>query len=94
MTTSSVSATTGTSGSLLNWQFQRGVEALTCEVRTRGNRRFDVQVTLAWSGAPALVERFDSPIAAVERHAALASMLMDAGWVVTQHTTADAPLAA
>lgn len=95
MTTNSVPATNPVAGtSLLHWQLQRGNEALTCEIRSSMHRGFDVQVMLAWTTAPALIEHFDTSIAAVERHADITATLMDAGWVVTEHTHGDTPLAA
>lgn len=71
---------------LLRWVLQRGSDALTCEVDAHGRRSFDLQVMLGGARSPALTEHFDSPVAAVERHAQVATLLRDAGWVVTTHT--------
>jgi hypothetical protein len=71
---------------LLRWVLQRGSEALTCEVDAHGHGSFDLQVMLGGSQSPALTEHFNSPVAAVERHAEVATLLRDAGWVVTTHT--------
>jgi hypothetical protein len=79
--------------SILNWQLQRGTDALSCEIRRRDGR-FDVQLTLAPSRVALVTGHFENPITAVEWHASLAATLMDAGWVVTQHTHHDAPVAA
>ena len=95
MTTSSLPSTHALSdGPLLHWQLQRGMDALTCEIRRRGEDRFDVQVTLGWNSVPVLTRYFDNPIAAVKSHASITATLMDAGWVVTEHTCGGTPLAA
>jgi hypothetical protein len=39
-----------------------------------------------WDGGPIGVERFETPGAALHRHAAIAADLRDAGWTVSAYT--------
>jgi hypothetical protein len=70
---------------LVRWVFEQQGNAITCEVDMEKTHAYDVSVIPHWNAAAALVEHFDGPVQAMERHAALAQELRDAGWVVTRH---------
>jgi hypothetical protein len=72
---------------MLRWVFQRDSEMLTCEVDAAG-RRWEVCVVPHWDVASAVIERFDQPLSALERHAEIARRLRDAGWSVVDYARA------
>jgi hypothetical protein len=67
---------------MLRWIFRRHTEMLTCEVDATAGDRWDVCVVPHWNVAGAVIERFDAPISALERHAEIARRLREAGWSV------------
>jgi hypothetical protein len=71
---------------LVRWIFERRGSAITCEVDLNAAHTCDVAVIPHWNAASAVVEHFDGPIQAMERHAELAQELRNAGWVVTRHS--------
>ena len=70
---------------LLRWIFERRGNAITCEVDMNATHSCDVSVIPHWNATSAVVEHFNGPVQAMERHAELAQELRDAGWVVTRH---------
>ena len=70
---------------VIRWEFMRGKERMSCQV----DRAAD---TFAVIGLPyqrlqrATVEVFGSAMAALRRHAALASDLRAAGWKLVEYT--------
>jgi hypothetical protein len=72
---------------MLRWIFRRGTAALECGVEVDADRSFALRVTPLWAPAAAVVERFDDPLSALERHAELAGYLRESGWRVSEHAT-------
>jgi hypothetical protein len=88
---------------MLRGVFHRGTAALTCEIDAADRHHFDVCVVPHWDVASSLIEHFDDPISAFERHADIARRLREAGWTSADHVAtpptrsprrAPAPLAA
>lgn len=73
------------SRTLLRWTLRRDDTKLVCTLHQRSERSFEVSVIPQWQEG-ALRECFDAPAAAFERHAEVAALLRDSGWVVTAHT--------
>jgi len=71
------------------WVFQRGANAITCEIDVRGNHAYDVRVTPHWDLPSSVIERFDAATAALLRHAEVSRRLRENGWVLTDHVAAD-----
>lgn len=72
---------------MLRWVFRRDTETLTCEVDAAGNR-WEVCIVPHWDVAESVIERFDTPLSALERHADIARRLRDAGWSVVDYARA------
>jgi hypothetical protein len=72
---------------MLRWLFRRGAATLTCEVDATARHRFDVCIVPHWNVAASSIERFDTLIAALERHAEIANHLRQKGWTVADHRT-------
>jgi len=67
---------------MLLWVFHRGADVLTCALATAGERSsYDVCFLPHWNLSLATVEHFESPAAALGRHAEIASRLRQRGWV-------------
>jgi len=80
---------------ILCWVFQRGANAVTCEIDARANRTYDVRVTPHWDLPSSVIERFDVATGALLRHAEFSRRLRENGWVLTDHVAADhTPVAA
>jgi hypothetical protein len=67
---------------LLRWIFERNGNAITCEIEMNDGT-CDVAVIPHWDSSAGVVEHFDGPMGAMERHAELAVALLDEGWTVT-----------
>jgi hypothetical protein len=68
---------------MLRWVFHRGPDTLTCAVEAAGDRKsYDLCVLPHWNLSLATVEHFAAPVTALERHAAIAAALRQAGWTV------------
>jgi hypothetical protein len=80
---------------VIHWIFQRGHEQLACGVhQDAGRTSYTVSLVPDGNADLTLVERFESGIAALQRHAALAAQLRELGWTLVAHTdrrTTDAP---
>jgi hypothetical protein len=71
---------------LLRWIFRRQGKSLTCAVDVRGNENsYDVCVVPHWNVSSSVVEVFDRPIHALQRHAQVSRSLREAGWVLAAH---------
>jgi len=68
---------------IVRWIFERNGNAITCEIDMKEGRTCDVALIPHWDAAASVVERFDGPRRAIERHAELAVALLDDGWTVT-----------
>jgi hypothetical protein len=72
---------------VLRWVFERHGIAITCGVDMNEANRCDVSVIPHWDLASCAVEHFDSPMAAIARHAELSLALREEGWVVTDRVS-------
>jgi hypothetical protein len=68
---------------LLRWMLRRDDATLVCALDANDDHSFEVSVTPQWLHVPPLHEHFDAPAAAFERHAEVAALLRESGWVVT-----------
>ena len=71
--------------SIVRWQFERGDRHLTCLVNAASST-FEVATVPLWDINQTAVETFDSPAAALHRHAAIAADLREAGWTLAAYT--------
>jgi hypothetical protein len=69
---------------MLRWVFRRNTQMLTCEVDA-ASRRWDVCLVPHWDVGGSVVERFETPLSALERHAEIARQLRAAGWAVVAY---------
>ncbi|HEY3043372.1 MAG TPA: hypothetical protein VGJ39_05080 [Vicinamibacterales bacterium] len=73
--------------SLVRWQFERGDRHLACMVQAAPvTSSYEVAIVPLWDVAGSAVETFDSPAAALHRHAAIAAGLREAGWTLAAYT--------
>ena len=71
----------------ISWEFERNHRHLMCEVRVEAaSSSFEVTTVPLWTGGRTEVETFDSPRAALHRHAAIAADLRSAGWTLASYT--------
>ena len=76
---------TPSSTCIVRWMFQKGSRFVTCAVdQERG--QFALSVMSNVPSDAAIVERFDSGVAALQRHARIAAHLREAGWTVVAYT--------
>ena len=73
---------------ILRWTFQRNAATLTCEIDVAADHGFEVCVVPHWDVKSSVIERFDAPMIALERHANIALQLREAGWAVTDRAAA------
>jgi hypothetical protein len=69
----------------LSWVFSRDGLSLTCDVALSAHA-YTVSAVPLWAPQAACVEAFESPVAALSRHAELSRQLRESGWVVTAHS--------
>ena len=69
---------------MLRWILRRHHATLTCEIDSN-DRGWEVCVVPHWNVGAATIERFKTPLSAVERHADIAYRLRQAGWSVVDH---------
>jgi hypothetical protein len=67
---------------MLLWVLQCGANAITCELDARDDRSYEVCVVPHWDPSATVIEHFETPMLAVERHADIAKRLRENGWVV------------
>jgi hypothetical protein len=82
-TTVTASRHTLTAIPLVRWIFERNGNAITCEIDMNDEHTCEVAVIPHWDAASSVVEHFDGPMGAMERHAELAVALLEEGWTVT-----------
>jgi hypothetical protein len=68
---------------LVRWIFERKGDAITCEIDMNEEHTCDVAVIPHWNAASSVVEHFNGPMGAMERHAELAMALREEGWTLT-----------
>ena len=72
---------------LVRWQFEQGDRHLTCMVQAEpASSTYEVAIVPLWDVVHSAVETFDSPTAALHRHAAIAAGLREAGWTLAAYT--------
>jgi hypothetical protein len=72
---------------LVRWQFERGDRHVACMVQSAPvSDSYEVAVVPLWDVKQSAVETFDSPTAALHRHAAIAADLREAGWTLAAYT--------
>jgi hypothetical protein len=69
---------------VLRWTFRYGTDLLTCGVDRRAGTRYVLSIVP--NGGPAMLETFDSSVAALRRHAVITACLRDHGWVLVAYT--------
>ena len=79
---------------MLRWVFRRDTDAITCELDARGRHSYDVCVVPHWNVSSAVIEHYDTPAAALLRHAEIARRLRDHGWMLADHAATALPVAA
>ena len=84
--TRDISPTTSTApAAMLHWVPRRDTSAITCQLDVRGDHRYELCVVPHWDPAAAVIERFSAPTAALLRHAEVASLFREQGWMVIEH---------
>ena len=72
---------------VMRWVFQRGRHVVTCEIdECEDGAGYEVSVVPHWDVASAIVEPADTTVAALRRHAEIASELREAGWAVARRS--------
>ena len=72
---------------LIRWQFARGEQHLTCAVLAAATMSsYEVATVPLWDVDHAALETFENPSEALQRHAAIAAGLRDAGWTLASYT--------
>ena len=72
---------------LIRWQFERDERHLACMVQAMPiTSSYEVAIVPLWDVGRSSVETFDSPAAALHRHAAIAADLREAGWTLAAYT--------
>lgn len=76
-----------TSHRMIRWIFQRGQELLTCAVdQESGRSSYTLSLVSSRQADALVVERFESGVLALQRHAAVAAHLRDLGWTLIAYT--------
>lgn len=71
---------------VVHWEFARGRHRLSCQIKRRGGA-FQVAVVPYRQVQQASIETFQAAVAALARHAMLASRLRSRGWKLVSYTT-------
>jgi hypothetical protein len=66
---------------VLRWVFHRGGHALTCAVDATPQSSFELCVLPHWNLSLGTVEEFSTASSALHRHAEVAALLRQSGWV-------------
>ena len=67
------------------WVFRRDFDAITCQVDVNASGGCEVRTVPQWNPSLALVEPFERPGDALQRHAEVARRLREIGWQVADH---------
>ena len=70
---------------IVHWIFEFGADRLSCGVEHDGSS-YRLFVVPNGHADAAIVDRFHSSAAALQRHAALASRLRERGWAIVSYT--------
>jgi hypothetical protein len=72
---------------VLRWIFRRGNHFMTCQLtRLATQRRYVLALIPHWDRSKGDSEAFDSGLAALQRHAHIASSLRECGWKVVAYS--------
>ena len=72
---------------MLRWDFLRGQEVVTCEVRKIGTGSYDICVVPHSDLSSSVVEPFAHPVEALRRHAEIARYFKQSGFSVRRTQT-------
>ena len=64
-------------------------DAITCHLDIRGARSYEVCVVPHWDPSSAVIERYDAATPALLRHAEVARLLREDGWMVIDLVATD-----
>jgi hypothetical protein len=79
--------TSSRSHNVLRWIFRRGNHFMTCQLTRLSNRsRYVLALVPHWDASQGDSESFDSGLAALQRHASIASSLRESGWKVVAYS--------
>ena len=76
------------SQTVVRWTFRYGSNVLTCGVERHAGGLFALSVVPNDGSHVAMVETFDSSVAALRRHAVITECLRDRGWALVGYTGA------
>lgn len=72
---------------LVHWEFERHNRHLTCGVSIAPDLpQYEVATTPLWTSEALVVERFDTPVGALQRHAQIVERLRHDGWTLSAYT--------
>jgi hypothetical protein len=72
---------------VLRWIFRRGNHFMTCQLTRLSHRhKYVLALVPHWDRAQGDSESFDSGLAALQRHATIASSLRETGWKVVAYS--------
>ena len=78
---------TSRSHDVLRWIFRRGNQLVTCQLTRLSNRqRYVLAIVPHGNRSLGDSETFDSGLAALQRHASIASSLRECGWKVVAYS--------
>jgi hypothetical protein len=80
--------TSPSSQTVVRWTFRYGSNVLTCGVERHAEALYVLSVVPNDGSHVAMVETFDSSVAALRRHAVIAACLRDRGWALVGYTGA------
>ena len=80
--------TSPSSHTVVRWTFRYGSNVLTCGVERHADALYILTVVPIDGSHVAMVETFDSSVAALRRHAVIAECLRDRGWALLGYTGA------
>ena len=72
--------------SVVRWCFLRGNELLTCQIHPLRGGRFRLSLVPFGGTGRSAIETFGSIFSALQRHAAIAASLRQAGWTVVAYS--------
>lgn len=79
--------TSSRSQNVLRWVFRRGNHFMTCQLtRLSAQRKYVLALVPHWDRRHGDSESFDSGLAALQRHAIIASSLRETGWKVVAYS--------
>jgi len=71
---------------VVRWTFNRGNDLLTCQIHRQANGGFRLSIVPYSPKGMSAVQNFGSIFSALQRHAAIAAELRQAGWTVVAYS--------